>query len=42
METTGVAVPDLIGWMPESGLGEPVGLVTDMPALLRVVGALFR
>ncbi|NNH72345.1 toxin [Nocardia uniformis] len=41
-ETIGVAVPDLVHWIPESGLGEPVGTVSDLPALVNLVGALFR
>ncbi|MFJ4654133.1 toxin [Nocardia sp. NPDC088792] len=41
-DTIGVAVPDLIHWIPESGLGQVAGLVADMPELLRTVGALFR
>lgn len=41
-ETIGVAVPDLIHWIPESGLGDPVGTVTDLPALQNLVTALFR
>lgn len=40
--TIGIAVPDLIDWMPESGLGEPVGTVTDLPALVNTATALFR
>ncbi|MFE6862041.1 toxin [Nocardia sp. NPDC057668] len=42
VDTIGVAVPDLIAWIPESGLGDPVGAVTDSDALMRTVGALFR
>jgi len=39
--TIGVAVPELIAWLPRSGLAEPVGLVTDTHALRTVVTALF-
>jgi hypothetical protein len=41
-DTIGVAVPDLIHWIPGSGLGEVAGQVTDLPKLLNTVGALFR
>lgn len=41
-DTIGVAVPDLIHWIPESGLGPVAGHVTDLPELLRTAGALFR
>jgi hypothetical protein len=39
--TIGVAVPELIAWLPRSGLSEPVGLVADMRPVLNVVNALF-
>ncbi|MEG8182570.1 toxin [Nocardia terpenica] len=41
-DTIGVAVPDLIQWIPESGLGPVAGVVSDLPELLRIVNALFR
>lgn len=40
--TIGVAVPELITWLPRSGLGEPVGLVPDMRPVLNLVRALFE
>lgn len=40
--TIGVAVPELIAWMPRSGLGEPVGLVPDMRPVLSLVRTLFE
>jgi hypothetical protein len=40
--TIGVAVPELIAWLPRSGLAEPVGLVTDMRPVLDLVHALFE
>lgn len=39
--TIGVAVPELVAWLPSSGLSEPVGLVTDMRPVLALVRALF-
>lgn len=41
-DTIGIAIPDLIDWMPESGLGDAVGTVADLPALMNTVSALFR
>ncbi len=40
--TIGVAVPELMTWLPRSGLAEPVGLVTDMRPILGLVHALFE
>lgn len=40
--TIGVAVPELIAWLPRSGLSEPVGLVQNMHPVLAVVHALFE
>jgi hypothetical protein len=39
--TIGLAVPELLAWLPRSGLSEPVGLVTDMVPVLGLVDALF-
>jgi hypothetical protein len=39
--TIGVAVPELLAWLPRSVLSEPVGLVTDMKPVLALVRALF-
>ena len=40
--TIGVAVPELIAWLPRSGLGEPVGLVSNMRPLLNLLHTLFE
>lgn len=40
--TIGVAVPELMTWLPRSGLAEPVGLVTEMRPILGLVHALFE
>jgi hypothetical protein len=39
--TIGIVVPELIGWLPRSGLSEPVGLVTDLRPVRTLVDALF-
>jgi hypothetical protein len=39
--TIGIVVPELITWLPRSGLSEPVGLVTDPRPVLNLVYALF-
>jgi hypothetical protein len=41
ISTIGIAVPELIAWLPRSGLAEPVGLVTDMRPILELVNDLF-
>ncbi len=42
VDTIGLAIPDLIEWYPVSALGEPVGVVADTVAVVRLVEALFR
>lgn len=42
VDTIGLAVPDLIDWYPASALGEPVGSVSEMGPLIRLVDSLFR
>ncbi|CRK59689.1 hypothetical protein [Alloactinosynnema sp. L-07] len=42
VDTIGLAVPDLIDWYPASALGEPVGSVSDIGPVMRLVDALFR
>jgi hypothetical protein len=39
--TIGIVVPELIGWLPSSGLSEPVGLVADLRPVRALVDALF-
>lgn len=42
LSTVGLVVPELLAWLPRSGLSEPVGLATDLRPVVDLVHALFR
>jgi hypothetical protein len=42
VSTIGVAVPELVAWLPRSALSAPVGLVANMRPVLTLVRSLFE
>lgn len=42
VDTIGLAVPDLIDWYPAAAMGEPVGHVSDMAPVIKLLTSLLR